>query len=141
MKKNPIDTDVHIAVITSRFNKEITARLFSGATERLKYHGLDKDQVIEVWVPGAIEIPLVAQHLAKRGDVDAIIGLGAVIRGETSHYDYVCSQVSEGCAKVSYDYGLPVIFGVLASEPGVRNPLTKPRKGLRGTRALAAGRL
>ena len=107
---------IRLAIITSRFNTSVTQKLFEGAKARLNYHGIDEACVTAIWVPGAIEIPLVASTLAKQGNVDAIVCLGAVIRGETSHYDYVCSQVSEGCAKVSDRFGLPVIFGVLTTE-------------------------
>jgi 6,7-dimethyl-8-ribityllumazine synthase len=107
---------LRIAVVTSRFNEAITQRLFDGAMARLAVHGMQADQIRTFSVPGAVEIPLVAKQLAKGGAVDAIIALGAVIRGETSHYDLVCDQVSQGCAKVSYDYDLPVVFGVLTTE-------------------------
>lgn len=105
-----------IAIIVSAFNHAITKRLCEGTLLRLKEHGLTDEQRDVYQVPGAVEIPLVAQQLAKLKKYDAIIALGAVIRGETSHYDYVCEQVSQGCQRVSLDYELPVIFGVLTTE-------------------------
>lgn len=105
----------NIAVITSRFNESVTTKLYNGAMERLYELGFDKNNIIERWVPGAVEIPVVAQHFAASGEVDAVICLGAVIRGETDHYDYVCQQVSYGCQKVSLEQGIPVIFGILTT--------------------------
>ena len=105
-----------IAIIVSAFNQAITKRLCEGTLLRLKEHGLTDEQRDVYQVPGAVEIPLVAQQLAKLKKYNAIIALGAVIRGETSHYDYVCEQVSQGCQSVSLDYELPVIFGVLTTE-------------------------
>lgn len=103
-----------IAIVVSQFNREITDALLNGAV------GLLQDKLIHeytvVKVPGAIEIPLIAQQLACSHKFDAIIALGAVIRGETSHYDYVCEQVSQGCQKVMLDHQLPVIFGILTTE-------------------------
>jgi len=103
-----------LAIITSRFNTEITGKLLSGAKERCAELGI-KDLMI-IHVPGAVEIPLIAQEIAVSQEYDAIIALGAVIRGETTHYDYVCDQVSQGCQKVMMDFAIPVIFGVLTTE-------------------------
>lgn len=103
-----------LAIVVSEFNVEITARLLEGAKERLRE--LSAKEAHIVWVPGAIEIPLMAQHLARTQKYDAIVALGAVIRGETSHYDYVCQQVSFGCQKISLELHLPIIFGVLTTE-------------------------
>jgi len=105
-----------IAIITSRFNEEVTQLLYDGALQRLREKNITEDQLKLIWVPGAIEIPLVAQRLARANSCDAIICLGAVIRGETTHYDYVCRQVSEGCQKVALENDVPVIFGVLTTE-------------------------
>jgi 6,7-dimethyl-8-ribityllumazine synthase len=105
-----------IAIITSRFNEEVTVLLQRGAKERLAELDVRIADEDVFTVPGAIEIPVVAAALAKKGTYDAIICLGAVIRGETTHYDYVCSQVSYGCQKVALEYHLPVIFGVLTTE-------------------------
>lgn len=108
--------DINIAIITSRFNEEVTTGLKQGAVARLCARDISSGQLTCIDVPGAVEIPLVAQQLAKQKRFDAIICLGAVIRGETSHYDYVCEQVSQGCQRVMLDFDVPVIFGVLTTE-------------------------
>lgn len=105
-----------IAVIVSTFNQPITQALKEGALDRLKELGFRPKDIILVEVPGAVEIPLVANLLAKKNQVQAIIALGAVVRGETSHYDYVCGQVSEGCQRVMLDHDIPVVFGILTTE-------------------------
>lgn len=105
-----------IAVVVSTFNDLITSALKKGALERLEELGFKSDDVTLVEVPGAVEIPFVAQLLAQKKQVEAIVALGAVIRGETSHYDYVCEQVSQGCQRVMLDHNIPVIFGVLTTE-------------------------
>lgn len=104
------------AIIVSRFNETITNQLKAGALARLKEQGYTDHQIHVIDVPGAVEIPYAAQVLARRKSFDAIICLGAVIRGETSHYDYVCDQVSQGCQRVMLDENIPVIFGVLTTE-------------------------
>lgn len=104
-----------IAIVVSRFNEEITLPLLEGALARLREKGFPDTDIKLVWVPGAVEIPLAAQRLAQQGRFDAIIALGAVIRGETDHYDYVCRLVSEGCQTVSLQNDVPVIFGVLTT--------------------------
>ena len=104
------------AIVGARFNEFIVSKLISGAEDTLVRHGVDTDDITLVWVPGAFEIPLAAQKLAQSGKYDAVICLGAVIRGATSHYDYVCSEVSKGIANVSLDSGVPVLFGVLTTE-------------------------
>ena len=105
----------NIAIIVSEFNQAITSKLLSGALERLQARGVAKDHIHVVHVPGAVEIPLTAQLLAKSKKYAAIICLGAVIRGDTDHYDYVCQQVSNGCQKVMLEQELPVIFGILTT--------------------------
>lgn len=105
-----------IAVVVSTFNQSITDALKDGALQQLAEHGFKSSDIILVQVPGAVEIPFVANLLAKKKQVDVIIALGAVIRGETSHYDYVCDQVSQGCQRVMLDHDVPVIFGVLTTE-------------------------
>ena len=105
-----------IAVVAARFNEFITSRLLSGCEDGLERHGVDTEQIDVAWVPGAFEIPVVAQRLAESGRYDAVICLGAVIRGSTSHYDYVCAEVSKGVAQVSLKTGLPVLFGVLTTD-------------------------
>lgn len=105
-----------IAIVVSQFNQDVTQALLKGALERLNELKFASDDITVVEVPGAVEIPLVAQTLAERGQHAAIIALGAVIRGETTHYDYVCQQVSDGCSRIALDYAIPVIFGVLTTE-------------------------
>lgn len=104
------------AIIISRFNEEITTKLLDGAIHRLVESGIASEQVRVISVPGAVEIPLIAALLAKQNKYAAIIALGAIIRGDTSHYDYVCDQVSQGCQRVMLDYEIPVIFGVLTTD-------------------------
>lgn len=105
-----------IAIIVAQFNHEITLELQQGAIKRLMDCGFRSEDLTVVEVPGAIEIPLTAKQLAKTHQYGAIIALGAVIRGETSHYDYVCQQVSDGCQRVAYEFDVPVVFGVLTTE-------------------------
>lgn len=105
-----------IALVVSIFNQPITSALKDGALERLNELGFAQEHITLIEVPGAVEIPFVANLLAKKGAVDVIVALGAVIRGETSHYDYVCEQVSQGCQRVMLDHGVPVVFGVLTTE-------------------------
>lgn len=109
-----INGSFSVAIIVSLFNREITEELQNGAIARLKEHPLTEITLIEV--PGAVEIPLIAKKLASKGGYNAIIALGAVIRGETSHYDYVCQQVSDGCQRVGLEFDVPIIFGVLTTE-------------------------
>jgi 6,7-dimethyl-8-ribityllumazine synthase len=104
---------LHFAVVASRFNEFITKRLLEGALDAIHRHGGSDENVAVAWVPGAVEIPLVALKLAKSGRYGAIITLGAVIRGATSHYDYVCSSVTSGVSAAALQSGVPVIFGVL----------------------------
>jgi 6,7-dimethyl-8-ribityllumazine synthase len=105
----------NIAIVVSRFNEEITSKLLEGAVDRLIQKGIKQSAITVKHVPGAVEIPLIAQTLAKSEIYHAIICLGAVIRGETSHYDYVCQQVSYGCQRVMLDHDIPVIFGILTT--------------------------
>jgi 6,7-dimethyl-8-ribityllumazine synthase len=107
---------LRIGIVVARFNEEITTRLYESALRGLYEMGVQKDGIVGVTVPGAVEIPLAAQTLVKHQRVDAVVALGAVIRGETSHYDYVCSMVADGCLRVSLDHGLPVAFGVLTCD-------------------------
>ena len=109
-------TSFPIALIVSRFNAKITQALKQGAYEQLEDYGFSTTDITVIDVPGAIEIPIVAQRLALKKQVQVIVTLGAVIRGETSHYDYVCEQVSQGCQTVSLQYDLPIIFGILTTE-------------------------
>lgn len=105
-----------IAIVASRFNEIITNKLLSGAIDALTRHDVSENDIEIAWVPGAFEIPVVAKKMAESGRYDAIICLGAVIRGATSHYDYVCAEVSKGIAQVSLVTGIPVIFGVLTTD-------------------------
>ena len=105
-----------VGIVAARFNEFITAKLIGGALDGLKRHGVPEEAIHLAWVPGAFEIPLVASKLANSGKYDAVICLGAVIRGSTSHYDYVCNEVSKGIAAVSLESGVPVLFGVLTTE-------------------------
>ena len=105
-----------VAIVASRFNEIITNKLLGGAVDGLVRHGMDEENITAVWVPGAFEIPTIAQKLAKSGHYDAVICVGAVIRGQTSHYDYVCIEVSKGIAQVSLQIGVPVMFGVVTTE-------------------------
>jgi len=102
------------AIVVSKFNENVTDKLLAGAMEEFKKNNISNIKVITV--PGAVEIPLATQLLAQQKKYHAIVCLGAVIRGETSHYDYVCAQVSNGCQKVMLKYNLPVIFGILTTE-------------------------
>ena len=107
---------LRVGIVASRFNEFITAKLLSGAMDGLLRHGVREEDIQLAWVPGAFEIPLIAQKMARSGRYDAVICLGAVIRGATSHYDYVCNEVSKGIAAVSLETGVPVLFGVLTTE-------------------------
>jgi len=108
--------DKKFVIVASRFNEFITSKLIGGAVDCLKRHEAGEDNIELVWVPGAFEIPLACKKLASSGKYDAIIALGAVIRGATSHYDYVCSEVSKGVASVSLEKEIPVAFGVVTTE-------------------------
>ena len=103
-------------IIIARFNEFIGSKLLSGAIDELRRHGIDENNIDVVWVPGAFEIPIVAKKCAKSGKYNAIITLGAVIKGSTSHYDYVCAEVSKGVASVGLETEIPVIFGVLTTD-------------------------
>ena len=107
---------IRVGIVASRFNEFITNKLVGGALDGLKRHNVDEAQVDVAWVPGAFEIPLIASKMEKSGKYDAVICVGAVIRGNTSHYDYVCNEVSKGIASVSLDSGIPVLFGILTTE-------------------------
>ncbi|MCJ7729250.1 MAG: 6,7-dimethyl-8-ribityllumazine synthase [Sedimentisphaerales bacterium] len=104
------------AIVVSRFNEFISARLLAGAVDCLQRHGAAEQQITVVWVPGACEIVQAAKKLAQSGKYIAVLCLGAVIRGQTSHYDYVCQQVARGIGQINYDSAVPVVFGVLTSE-------------------------
>jgi len=104
-----------LAIVVSRFNRLVTERLLAGAHDALARHGVDQEKVDVAWVPGSLELPLAARRLAERGRYDAIVCLGAVIRGETPHFDYVASQAAAGISRVGLDSGVPTIFGVITA--------------------------
>lgn len=107
---------LRFAIVASRFNEFITSKLLEGALDMLRRHGASEEQVDVVWVPGAFEIPLVAKKLAACGKYDAVVCVGAVIRGATSHYDYVCNEASKGVAQAALSTGVPVIFAVVTTD-------------------------
>ena len=111
-----VGKDLKIAIVVSRFNDFITGRLLEGAKDTLIRHDVNEDNIDVAFVPGAFEIPLVAKKLASSGNYDAVITLGCVIRGATSHYDYVCNEVAKGVSKVNDQTNVPVIFGILTTE-------------------------
>ena len=105
-----------IGIVAARFNEFIVSKLISGARDGLVRHNGEEDDIPLAWVPGAFEIPVMAKKMAESGKYDAVICLGAVIRGATSHYDYVCAEVSKGIASVSLETGVPVMFGVVTTD-------------------------
>ena len=107
---------MRVGIIASRFNSFIVEKLLDGAVDGLVRHGVEEKNIDACWVPGAFEIPLIAQAMTKSGKYDAVIALGAVIRGSTSHYDYVCAEVSKGVATVSLNSDIPVMFGILTTD-------------------------
>ena len=111
-----VSKNIRIGIVAARFNEFITSRLLSGAVDGLTRHDVKDEDIHVAWVPGAFEIPLIASKMAKSGKYDAVICLGAVIRGSPSHYDYVCNEVSKGIASISLSSGVPVMFGVLTTE-------------------------
>lgn len=111
-----VSQGIKIGIVAARFNDFIVSRLIGGCEDTLLRHGVREEDISLAWVPGAFEIPLIASKMAKSGKFDAVIALGAVIRGSTSHYDYVCSEVSKGIANVSLNSDVPVLFGVLTTD-------------------------
>ena len=111
-----VSENIRVGVVCARFNDFIVARLLAGCEDTLLRHGVREEDIAVAWVPGAFEIPLIASKMAKSGKYDAVIALGAVIRGSTSHYDYVCSEVSKGVAQVALNSDIPVMFGVLTTD-------------------------
>ena len=108
--------EIKVGIVAARFNEFIVSKLVAGARDGLLRHDVKDEDIDLAWVPGAFEIPLIASKMAKSGKYDAVICLGAVIRGATSHYDYVCSEVSKGIANVSLSSDIPVMFGVLTTD-------------------------
>jgi len=113
---NLLGSGLKFGIVAARFNEFITSKLLGGAYDALSRHGVDKENVTTAWVPGAFEIPLIAQKMAESKKFDAVICLGAVIRGATSHYDLVCGEAAKGIAQVSLKTGVPVMFGILTTE-------------------------
>lgn len=113
---NLIAKEIKIGIVAGRFNEFITSKLLEGAKDSLIRHGVSEEDITVAWVPGSFEIPLIASKMAKSKKYDAIICLGAVIKGSTDHYDFVCNEVSKGIAQVSMTEGIPVMFGVLTTD-------------------------
>lgn len=107
---------MRVGIVASRFNEIIVNKLLGGAVDGLVRHGVLEENITAAWVPGAFEIPFIAKKMALSGKYDAVIAVGAVIRGDTSHYDYVCNEVSKGVAQASMESGVPVLFGVITTE-------------------------
>lgn len=113
---NLVSQDIKVGIVCARFNEFIVSKLLSGCEDGLLRHGVKPDDISVAWVPGAFEIPLITSKMAKSGKYDAVIALGAVIRGSTSHYDYVCNEASKGIAAVALESDIPVMFGVLTTD-------------------------
>ena len=111
-----VSDGIKIGIVAARFNEFIVSKLIAGARDALLRHDVKEEDIDLAWVPGAFEIPLIAKKMAESGKYDAVICLGAVIRGATSHYDYVCNEVSKGIGSVSLSSGVPVLFGVVTTE-------------------------
>lgn len=111
-----VSDGMKVAIVASRFNEFIVSKLIEGARDGLLRHDVAEENISLAWVPGAFEIPVVAKKLAESGKYDAVICVGAVIRGVTTHYDYVCAEVSKGIATVSMQTGVPVMFGILTTD-------------------------
>ena len=111
-----VSEGMKVGIVAARFNEFIVSKLVAGAQDALVRHDVKEEDIDLAWVPGAFEIPLIASKMAKSGKYDAVIALGAVIRGSTTHYDYVCSEVSKGIANVSLNSDIPVMFGVTTTE-------------------------
>jgi len=139
LEGNLVGTGLRVGIVASRFNELIVSKLVGGALDALKRHGVDEANVELAWVPGAFEIPLIAKKMAESGKYDAVITLGAVIRGSTPHFDYVCSECAKGVASVAIHTGVPTIFGVLTTdtiEQAIERAGTKA--GNKGWEAAAA---
>jgi 6,7-dimethyl-8-ribityllumazine synthase len=113
---NLVGTGLRIGIVVGRFNEFITGKLLSGAKDALNRHGVNEADVDVAWVPGAFELPLIAQKMANSKKYDAVITLGTVIRGATPHFDYVCNEAAKGVSATSLNSGVPVIFGVLTTD-------------------------
>ena len=116
LEGNVIGKELKIGIVAARFNELLVSKLIGGAEDALVRHGVNTDDIDLAWVPGAFEIPVVAQKMAQSGKYDAVLCLGAVIKGSTSHYDYVCAEVCKGVAQVGLNSGVPTLFGVLTTD-------------------------
>lgn len=116
LEGNVVASGIKVGIIAARFNEFIVTKLVGGAQDALIRHGVNDDDIDVAYVPGAFEIPVIAKKMAQSGKYDTVICLGAVIKGATSHYDYVCAEVSKGVASVSLETGIPVMFGVLTTD-------------------------
>lgn len=116
LEGNVLGNGMKVGIVAARFNEFIVSKLIGGAEDALVRHGVNSDDIELAWVPGAFEIPVVAQKMAQSGKYDAVLCLGAVIKGSTSHYDYVCAEVSKGVASVGLNTGVPTLFGVLTTD-------------------------
>lgn len=116
LEGNVVAQGIKVGIVAARFNEFIVSKLIGGAQDALVRHGVSDDDITLAWVPGAFEIPVIAQKMAESGKYDAIVCVGAVIKGSTSHYDYVCAEVSKGIANVSLNSDIPVMFGVLTTD-------------------------
>jgi len=134
-----VGTGLRVGIVAGRFNELIVSKLVGGSLDALKRHGVEEENIDVAWVPGAFEIPHIAKKMAESGRYDAVVTLGAVIRGATPHFDYVCSEVAKGVASLSLSTGIPVIFGVLTTdsiEQAIERAGTKA--GNKGWEAAAA---
>jgi 6,7-dimethyl-8-ribityllumazine synthase len=111
-----VGTDLKIGIVVGRFNEFLTSKLLGGAMDGLKRHGVSEEDIDVAWVPGAFEVPFIAKKMAETKKYDAIIGLGTVIRGSTTHYDYVCNEAAKGIANAGLTTGVPVMFGIVTTE-------------------------
>lgn len=116
LEGNVIGNGIKVGIVAARFNEFIVNKLVSGAQDALVRHGVDDDDIDVAYVPGAFEIPVIAKRMAQSGKYDAVLCLGAVIKGSTSHYDYVCAEVSKGTAMVGMETGVPTLFGILTTD-------------------------
>jgi 6,7-dimethyl-8-ribityllumazine synthase len=116
LEGRPLGMDRSVGIVCSQFNDEVTSKLLVGAVQALEAAGVDPDDIVVVLVPGAVELPIAARRLIREGDFDAVVALGAVIRGDTDHYDHVCRAAQEGLLQVELEEDVPVMFGVLTCE-------------------------
>ncbi|WP_255259713.1 6,7-dimethyl-8-ribityllumazine synthase [Lentibacillus sp. CBA3610] len=134
-----VGSDLKVGIVVARFNDFITSKLLEGAEDTLKRHGVQEDNIDIAWVPGAFEIPVVAKKMAVKEEYDAVVTLGAVIRGSTPHFDYVCNEAAKGISSAAMQSGKPVIFGVLTTET-IKQAIERAgtKAGNKGSEAAAA---